>query len=923
MPESLIGRELGRFRVLERLGAGGMGEVYRARDEHLRRDVALKVLTLSGDASADEARRMRREAHALSTLNHPNVATIHDLVEADGLHVLVMELIEGESLATRVSRGPVPAPVVLDLARQIAAGLQEAHRKGLVHRDLKPGNVMVTASGQVKIVDFGIASKTVSTDAATLTDVDAGATTGTLPYMAPEQISGTTVDARADVWALGVLLYELATGRRPFEAPNALLLADRILNRDPDAPSTLVPDVPPALDAAIARALQKAPGARFQTVGEMLAALETGAAAARPARRWSRAFIAAAIAVLAVAAAVWGWRAWSAGAAPETTARATSVLVADPVNRTGDETFDDTVLELLTTSLDQSRLVSIYPRTRVGDVLRRMQRDPSTPLTEEVGLEILQREGLDALVTSTLSRLGDAYVLVVAAQGPGGDVRSRARETFDAPADLTARIDAVVRRLRRDIGDSAASVSATAPLADVSSASLEALRFYTQGLRRARGGQAADAVVLYEKALELDPEFAMAHDALGLAYTNLQDMVRAERHLARAAELVDRVPEAERHKILADYSMLRRDYEGACGHLEVLSELRPLDPVPLMALANCKGFRRDWTGAIAAVDRGLAMQDIPLGRAIRARLQLQSGDVETALAGANALRAVSPGSFPALFVAGRAELLLGRLDDARRTYDAMFALGGDAEGEAWLGRFDLARGTGRVAEARTALESAWRSAGSRGNVLATARAATALAELAHETGERALLERAWTWFPKETPAIVLYLQGRTLARTGPIAAARARAEALASRRSNAPSDRSLVRLLDAELALARGDHAAAVTAADDAHGFEGSALARETQAGAYAAAGRTRDAIQAYRDVIARSGERLDSHDSPGFHRVVDARFQLARLLEASGDTAEANVEFTWLREVWRDADAADPRVAQAFRRPPGTSPTR
>jgi serine/threonine protein kinase/tetratricopeptide (TPR) repeat protein len=919
MTGSLIGRQLGRFQVVARLGAGGMGEVYRARDEHLQRDVALKVLTAAGDATGDEARRMRREAHALSTVNHPNIATIHDLIDVDGQHVLVMELIEGESLASRVTRGPVPPSNVLELARQIAAGLQEAHRHGVVHRDLKPANVMVTPTGQVKIVDFGIAAVAATADAATRTHFDTGAVSGTLPYMAPEQIAGGAIDARADVWALGVLLYELATGRRPFEAPNALLLADRILNRDPDPASALVSGLPPGLDAVITRALTKEPGARFQTLGEMLAALDAGAAVVPSIRRPVHIPTIGFVAVLVVAAGVWGWRTWATGGAAAPPERTTLVLVADPVNRTGDEAFDDTLVELLTTSLGQSSRLALYPRGRVADVLRRMQRDPSTPLSEAVGLEILQREGLDALVTTTLSRLGDAYVLGVTAQGPRGDVRSKVSETFTNPVDLTARIDAVVRQLRSDIGESAASVDASAPLEEVSSASLEAVRFYTQGLRRARAGHAAEAVVLYGKALELDPDFAMAHDALGLAYTNLQDMARAEIHLARAAGLAGRAPEAERHKILADYHMLTRDYEVACGHLQVLSELRPLDPVPLIALANCKGFRMDWPGARAAAERGLAMQDIPLGRAILARLQLLSGDVEAALGGATALLAAQPTSFPALFVAGRAQLLLGRVEDARETYDTMFTLGGEAETEAWFGRFDLARGTGRLADARAALESALRSANSRGNVLATARAATALAELARDTGDGALLTRAMALFPDPAPATGVYLHARTLAGVNQIQAARTVAERLVPLLRSSPADRSLGRLVDAERALGRGDVAGAVAAADDAFGFEQTVLARETQARAYAAAGRTREAIQAWRDVVARAPERVDSPDSPGFHRVVDARYQLALLLEASGDTAQAQVEFTWLQSVWRDADADEPRAAQAVRRQPGT----
>lgn len=901
-----------------------MGEVYRAHDAHLKRDVALKVLAPGADD--DRQKQMRREAHALSTLNHPNIATIHDLVDADDISFVVMELIEGESLADRVAQGPLPASRVTDYARQIAAGLQEAHRRGLVHRDLKPANLMVTSGGQLKIVDFGIASTLALPDAATATNLDSGVATGTLPYMAPEQIAGGAVDARADIWAFGAVLYELVTGQRPFEAANALMVAERILNRDPEAPGAVLPDVPPALERVILRALAKEPAQRFQTVGEMAAALDAAAPAtatvtgvapvmAPAAPNRSRWVLAAAL-IVALGVAGVAWKVWGGAAPAATKGPAISVLVGDAINRTGDPAFDDTLIELLTTSLDQSRFLTIYPRTRVAQVLRLMQRDPSSPVDEAVGREIIQREGVDALITSTVSKLGDAFVLVVTAMGAAGDVRGSASETFGNPAELPARLDAIVRELRTEIGEAAASVRASsAPLADVSSRSLEALQFYTQGLKRQRAGDPAQALVLFQKALDVDPAFAMAHDALGNTYTNIQDMVRAEVHLAKAAGLVDRVPESERHKILADYNLITRNYEVACGHLQVLMELRPLDPAPVISLANCRGFLLDFGHAITDARRGLAIQSSPLAQAILARLQLLNGNLDDALAGANALRAAGPAPFAALFVAGRAELLLERFEDAGRTYNAMVALGGDAEVEGWLGRFDLARATGRMAEAAAAVDAALRAADRRGNVLAANRAATAQAELALARGDRGEAARLMARFMDRREASVVYLTGRTLARAGRQAQAEALVPVMRAAASAVAPDQSLRYLLDAEVALGRGDGTAAVTAAAEAFSLEPSVLARETQARAFVAAGRTSDASQAYEDVLRRASERTDAVDSPGVARVAQARYELAVLLDGSGDRAAARPHFDRLLTWWAHGDAADARVADVRKR--------
>lgn len=921
--------------MVARLGAGGMGEVYRAHDAHLKRDVAIKVLAPDADGVRHD--QMLREAHALSTLNHPNIATIHDLVEVDGISCVVMELIDGESLADRVAQGPLPTSRVLDYARQIAAGLQEAHRHGLVHRDLKPANLMVTAGGQLKIVDFGIATAQMLPDAATATNLDSGVATGTLPYMAPEQIAGGFADARVDIWAFGAVLYELSTGKRPFHAPNALLLAERILNRDPEVPSAVAPDIPVTLEQVILRALTKEPERRFQTVGEMAAALDAVVPATSPSgvvpavstrRRWRTTAVLAAAAVVVLAAGA-AWSRWGGATPAETPAPALSVLVGDAINRTGDATFDDTLTELLTTSLSQSRFLSIYPRSRVAYTLRLMQREPATPVDEAVGREIIQREGVDALITTTVSKLGEAFVLVVSALDARGTVRGSASATFRDPAELPGHLDAMVRELRSEIGEADASVLATsAPLAEVSSRSLEALQFYTQGLRRARAGDPAEAMVLYQQALKIDPEFAMAHDALGITYTNIQDMVQAEVHLGQAAALVDRVQEAERHKILADYNLITRNYEVACDHLQVFRQLRPLDPAPVVALANCRGFLFDFETAIADARAGLAIQSSPLAEAILARLQLLSGRVDEALAGANALRTNGPAPFAALWVAGRAELLLERFDDAGGTYDGIVALGGNAEAEGWLGRFDLARARGRLADAATAIDAALRAAERRGNVDAASRAATAGAELALARGDREEAVQLAARFSDRREVTVLYLAGRTLARAGQPTQAAMVARTLAAAAKDVPPDQALRRLLDAETALARGDHAGAIAAADEAWSLEPSVLARETQARVYRDAGRIADAIQAFNEVLTRAAERTDAVDSPGVWRTVEARHALALLLDGSGDAAAARPHFERLLTWWATADAGDPRVADvrarmASPRRPGTSPIR
>lgn len=876
MPAPYVGRTLGRYRVVEAIGAGGMGDVYRARDEQLNRDVALKCLSSS---TPDESRgRMRREAYALSKLNHPNIATVHDFGETDGVDYVVMELIRGRSLADRLETGPISIAEAVAIAGQVAAGLEDAHAHGVVHRDLKPGNVMLTERGQVKVVDFGVAWHAPDLGDHTMTSAQAGPISGTLPYMAPEQIRGEQPDARADVWSLGVLLFELVTGRRPFDPPNALLTAERILNSDPPSARSLNPEVPVWLDALIAAMLHKSPLHRVQSMRDVTAALQssgtTRLVAERPAARsrGRRAWPAAAAVLLIAGVSAAGWYALR----PAPSVAALPVLVADPVNRTGEAAFDDTVLELLSTSLEQSRTVALYPRTRVGHVLNLMRRDPGAPVDDTVAREVVQREGLAALVTSSVSRLGDAYVLVIGVEAADGRSLGSSRQVFRDAGELPSRIDAAVHDIRSALGESRASIRSNAmPLADVTSASLDAVRLYTRGRQRLQAGDAEGSLALFRNALELDPDFAMAHGYLGVAYTNLQDLVRAERHVARAVELAGQLPAAERHKILGDYHMLRRNYDEACSHLQVLVELRPLDPTPLISLGWCKGLQYDFAGGIAATRRAVDMQPTARARINLGRLIFLGGDAGQALAQMNELLRDQP-SMQARFVAAQAALVLRRFDEAQRLYEAMRDGGGNWAVEGHFGLADLALAAGRAADAGRELRAALGIAQREGNALAEARAAVLLAELARRDDRAEEAERLLSALDGASQPQVRFLVVREHARAGRLRDAAAWLSE-PEQAGWAATDRALVEVLRAELALARGDAPGAVRAADAAWLLDRSVVVRETQARAYEAADRGPDAADAWREVLARAAERTDAVDKPGFHRVVEAERRLSR----------------------------------------------
>jgi len=389
MNASFTGRTFGRYRLLERIGAGAMGEVYRAHDDRLDRDVAVKVIRSGTVVDDDARRRLKREADTLSKLNHPNIATIYDFDSDAGVDFVVMELVAGQTLSQRARAGAIDERELLRIGALIALGLGEAHEHGVIHRDLKPGNVMLTPKGQVKLLDFGLARRDVAFDKTAATA--SGTLSGTFPYMAPEQLRNQSVGPWTDVWALGAVLYELATGRRPFGGDDLASTIDGILNHAPEPPSTINASLSPGFEQVILKALSKPAAERYQSAAEFgaaLQALQPGAASSTTGARWSvmttarprrsvlMRWTAAAVLLVGVLVAL-GRFAWRTPRAP---VDRLSVLVGGVENRTGDTTFDQMLPELLATTLEQSRAITVYPRSNMGYVLRRMQRDPATPI---------------------------------------------------------------------------------------------------------------------------------------------------------------------------------------------------------------------------------------------------------------------------------------------------------------------------------------------------------------------------------------------------------------------------------------------------------------------------------------------------------------------------------------------------------------
>jgi len=712
----MTGQQFGHYEVVSRLGSGGMGVVYLAQDLRLDRRVAIKVLADGRVADALARTRFRREAQALSRLNHPNIATIYDFDQQDGRDFLVMEYIEGQSLRD-IGPDPLPPADVIRLGTQLAEALVAAHGAGVVHLDLKPGNMMRTADGRLKVLDFGIArlhapdmgdGSTHTRGADTGTAANAA---GTPPYMAPEQVAAGPVDRRTDIYAAGATLYELATGHRVFDKPRGAGLYESILRDKPEPPSRHNADISAPLEVALLRALEKLPSKRQQTAQELLHDIQLATdAVPRPAwrshRLWTRRDIALTAVASLVALAVTGYALWPLPVRAKFHAR-DFVLVGDLDNRTNDPLLSRTVQEALSISLQQSRFVNLVSRDRVVEALRRMKRPSNALLDEATGRDVCQREGVPALISGSVTRSGNTTQIGIRVlEAGGGGLLFAGSEEYQKPEELFARVDNLARRLRENLGESMDAIEKTSqPLQKVTTGSLEALRQYSKAVEARAVGRfnAVEAPLL--AALQLDPGFVMAHLRLGDYYMDVAgDDARALPEIDTAYRMRDRVTDREAHFIAAQYFSAHQQFEQARESLKVLTSLHPDDPEFRYELAIAYYALENLSPAINELRQAIRVN--PHGARAHGSLVLllaRDNQADAALEAFSEARKAGVDSPYIYWASGLAHLAKGSVEQAREDFDVLSRGGGYFS---HLGRLQQARASlfaGQVDEAAVRL----------------------------------------------------------------------------------------------------------------------------------------------------------------------------------------------------------------------------
>jgi len=962
--------KVSHYRILEKLGAGGMGVVYLAEDMKLGRKVAIKILSEEFTTNKDRLHRFEQEASAASNLNHPNILTIHEVGIDDGRHYIATEFIDGATLRRKIAASKLETAEILDIAVQVASALEEAHSAGIVHRDIKPDNIMVRRNGYVKVLDFGLAKLTETVDRSpsdaeastrVLVQTDAGVVMGTSHYMSPEQARGKPVDARSDIWSLGVVIYEMVAGRTPFEGETSTDVIVAITQKDPPALARFAPDVPPELDWIVMKALRKDRDERYQTIKELstdlrrlkqrlefeselersaaplsftrskisdLTAAPTTPERAVPTAEKTASHVssaeyiatgikrhklaAALIALLVLVASASAFYFYKRSSHPLT--ERDTVLLTDFANSTGEPVFDGTLKQALAVDLGQTPFLNLFPEDRVRETLRFMGRSPDDRITRDVGREICERQGIKAMLTGSIASLGSHYVITLEALNPrSGDPIAREQIEAESKEKVLSALGTVASNLRQKLGESLSSIQKyDVSIEQATTSSLEALKAFAMGNEERAKGRGRESLAFYQRAVALDPNFALAYARIGVFYVNQQQLETGKQYVQKAYELRDRVSERERLYITEKYySYITGEIDKAVETLKTWARLYPNDFIPhnnlavnYQILGNYEDAVKEGLEAVRLSPDNITARENVLGSFIG------SGRIDEAEQTSREIERLNPDSLIAHFSKYFFAFLLR--DQAAMDREIEWSRGKPEEAEATITLANTAAYFGKIKQSEDLVKRAIEMFKTQN------RAENAARELLGLASKQLLLGRCGQAQENTKAALKLYRGRNSAAGAGLIYAAchdATEAQAILNElRATYPTDTvinsMMAPLIQAEIERGRGNIAEAIRLSESVRSYDRGLITGLTdnyiRGNLYLQQHMGNEAAAEFKKII-------DSPSIDAFSPVHPlAHLCFGRAIAMTGDTAGARKAYQDFFALWKDADEDLPVIVQA-----------
>ena len=916
-----------RYEILQLLGEGGMGTVYKARDREVDRIVALKIIRpdLAGQAKILE--RFKQELVLARQVTHKNVIRIFDLGSAGPLKFITMEFVEGRDLSHLMHERRFCVEESIQIIRQVCRALDAAHAESVVHRDLKPQNIMVNERGKVSVMDFGLAF---STEINNLTQT--GALLGTPAYMSPEQAQGKPLDARSDLYALGIIFYEMLTGDTPFHADSLVASLVKRSQEPPPDPAAVNQEVSKEVSAVILKCLATDPNDRYQSSAELLRDLDvlagdslassTVQTAIEPAQKrtwkWVSAGLGVSLALLLVLGFIFRDKFM---ARPPSRAHAVTVLVADFQNSTGDPIFENTLESMFNIAMEGAAFVNAYNRGQARKIAAQLRPDVKV-LDESLARLISMREGIAVIVEGSITRQGSGYQISVKAvdAASGKPIITRQVKTGSREAVLSA-IPKLAAPIRKALGDVTPESAQVAAAETYTTSSLEAGHLYAVAQEAMWAGKRADAIRDYSRVVEIDPKFGRAFAGLAVIYGNQKKYAEAAEYYKKALALVDRMSERERYRTLATYYLSSvRNYSQAIETLRKLVSLYPADSAAYNNLSIAYAYVRNLPEAVAASHRALEVNPTNVqARLNYAVYSMLAGNFDAAITEANEILKRNPGYEFAFLPLALSTLAKGNVQGAREIYSRLDQVSPLGASLAVAGQGDLELFLGRNKEALKVLQGGIEADGKEKNTGELAVKHIARAEAYLALGQRPQAIEAVTKAVDLSPVESIdYLGARVLLQAGDEAKARELADKLQNMLQM--QTQSYARLIAGEIALRHGRTLEAVDAFRDAQKLLDSWIARFLLGRAYVEAGHYAEALAEFDICRKRSGEAADLFlaDMTTLRYLAPLQYWLGRAQEGMGSKEASRTSYQEFLKLRADADSSDPLISDARKRSAG-----